>query len=72
MPGNDRIILRAAGLLRKVLVTCKTPETRRATDNSAKKVIFLAMQEASKNWAMPIKNWKVALNRFMIDRRSTD
>ena len=37
------------------------------TDDSAKKVIFLAIQEASRNWTMPIKNWKVALNRFMIE-----
>jgi len=37
------------------------------TDDSAKKVIFLAIQEASKNWTMPIKNWKAALNRFMIE-----
>jgi len=37
------------------------------TDDSAKKVIFLAILEASKNWTMPIKNWKAALNRFMVE-----
>jgi len=37
------------------------------TDDSAKKVIYLAIQEASKKWTMPIQNWKVALNRFMIE-----
>lgn len=37
------------------------------TDESARKVIFLAIQDASKNWTMPIKNWKAALNRFMIE-----
>jgi len=37
------------------------------TDDSAKKVIYLAIQEASKNWTMPIRNWKAALNRFMIE-----
>lgn len=37
------------------------------TDDSAKKVIYLAIQEASKKWTMPIRNWKVALNRFMIE-----
>jgi len=36
------------------------------TDDSAKKVIYLAIQEASKKWTMPIRNWKSALNRFMI------
>ncbi|MGL6262112.1 IS256 family transposase [Vibrio sp. WXL210] len=36
------------------------------TDESARKVIFLAIQDASKKWTMPIRNWKQALNRFMI------
>lgn len=37
------------------------------SDDSAKKVIYLAIQEASKKWTMPIRNWKPALNRFMIE-----
>jgi putative transposase len=37
------------------------------TDDSAKKVIYLAIQDASKRWTMPIRNWKPALNRFMIE-----
>ena len=37
------------------------------TDDSAKKAIYLAIQEASKKWTMPIRNWKVVLNRFMIE-----
>lgn len=36
-------------------------------DNSAKKVVYLAIEQASKKWTMPIKNWKSALNRFMIE-----
>jgi len=36
------------------------------SDDSAKKVIYLAIQQASKKWTMPIRNWKPALNRFMI------
>ncbi|MET1257648.1 IS256 family transposase, partial [Aliikangiella maris] len=35
-------------------------------DDSAKKVVYLAIQDASKKWTMPIRNWKAALNRFMI------
>ena len=44
------------------------------TDDSAKKVIYLAIQAASKKWTMPIRNWKAALNRFMIEfeNRLTD
>lgn len=37
------------------------------TDDSAKKVIYLAIQEASRKWTMPIRNWKAAMNRFMIE-----
>ena len=37
------------------------------TDDSAKKVIYLAIREASKKWTMPIHNWKPALNRFIIE-----
>lgn len=37
------------------------------TDDAAKKVVYLAIQEASKKWTMPIRNWKAALNRFMIE-----
>jgi len=37
------------------------------TDDSAKKVIYLAIRDASKRWTIPIHNWKPALNRFMIE-----
>lgn len=37
------------------------------TDDSAKKVVYLAIMAASKKWTMPIRNWKAALNRFMIE-----
>ena len=37
------------------------------TDDAAKKVIYLAIRQASKKWTMPIRNWKPALNRFIIE-----
>jgi transposase-like protein len=37
------------------------------TDEAAMKVIYLATQNASKKWTMPIRDWKPALNRFMIE-----
>lgn len=37
------------------------------SDDSAKKVVYLAIDAASKKWTMPIRNWKTALNRFMIE-----
>ena len=36
------------------------------TDESALKVVYLAMQNIAKKWTMPISNWKPALNRFAI------
>ena len=37
------------------------------TDQSAIKVVYLAIQAASQKWTMPIHHWKNALNRFMIE-----
>ncbi len=37
------------------------------TEESAKKVIYLAIMEASRKWTMPIRNWKPALNHFIIE-----
>jgi len=36
-------------------------------DQSAVKVVFMAINAAAKKWTMPIRNWKPALNRFMIE-----
>lgn len=36
------------------------------SDDSARKVIYLAIMDASKKWTMPIRDWKAAMNRFMI------
>ena len=37
------------------------------TDESALKVVYLAIRQASEKWTMPIRNWKPALKRFMIE-----
>ena len=34
------------------------------TDDAALKVVYLAVNQASRKWTMPIQNWKLALNRF--------
>jgi transposase-like protein len=36
-------------------------------DQAAMKVVYLAIDAAAKKWTMPIRNWKGALNRFMIE-----
>jgi len=65
--------------IRKVIYTTNAIESlnmviRKATNNrrsfpcdeAAFKVVFLAVQGASKKWTMPIKNWGQALNYFHI------
>ncbi len=37
------------------------------TDDSARKVIYLAIQVASEKWNMPIQNWRQAMGRFIIE-----
>ena len=37
------------------------------SDDSARKVVYLTVMDASKKWTMPIRNWKGALNRFIIE-----
>jgi len=50
-------------VIRRSIKTCKLFPS----DDSAKKVIYLAIEQAAKKWTMPIRNWKSALNRFMIE-----
>jgi transposase-like protein len=47
----------------------KSVKTRKVfpSDDAALKIIYLAVEAASKKWTMPIRNWKEALNRFMIE-----
>ena len=47
----------------------KSVKTRKVfpSDDAALKVVYLAIEAASKKWTMPIRDWKPALNRFMIE-----
>ena len=36
-------------------------------DQSALKIIYLAVMNASKKWTMPLRDWKPAMNRFAIE-----
>jgi transposase-like protein len=36
-------------------------------DESVFKLLYLAINNVSKKWTMPIRNWKMAANRFMIE-----
>ena len=68
------------GEIRKAIYTTNAIESlnsviRQAThkrkifphDESALKVVYLAIQAASTRWTKPIRNWKAALNRFTIE-----
>jgi putative transposase len=35
-------------------------------ENSAKKAVFLAIQNIEKKWSVPIRNWGIVLNQFLI------
>jgi len=37
------------------------------TDDSVRKVIYLAIGDASEKWSMPIQNWRLAMGRFIIE-----
>jgi len=77
---NLRTIFEYPDDIRKVIYTTNAIESlnsviRKAiknrrifpTDNSALKTVFMAIQSTSKKWTMPIRKWKPALNRFVIE-----
>lgn len=37
------------------------------SDDSARKMVYLAIMEASKKWTMPIQKWRQAMSRFIIE-----
>jgi transposase-like protein len=37
------------------------------SDESALKIVYLAIQKASQKWTMPVRNWKPAMNRFAME-----
>ncbi|EJJ5491262.1 IS256 family transposase, partial [Escherichia coli] len=36
-------------------------------DDSVKKVVWLAIQSVSQKWTMPLKDWRRAMSRFIIE-----
>ncbi|BEI08510.1 IS256-like element ISSoEn2 family transposase [Edwardsiella ictaluri] len=37
------------------------------TDEAVKKVVWLAIQAASQKWTMPLRDWRMAMSRFIIE-----
>lgn len=42
------------------------------TDEAAVKLLYLALQNITKKWTMPIRDWRAALNRFCDSFRGED
>ncbi|KYU32367.1 transposase, partial [Escherichia coli] len=55
--GGSNSVIRHAIKKRKVF----------PTDDSVKKVVWLAIQSASRKWTMPLKDWRMAMSRFIIE-----
>jgi transposase-like protein len=56
--------------IRKAIYTTNAVESLNSVIRAAtkrRKVIYLAIEQASKKWTMPIQNWRMALNRFTIE-----
>jgi putative transposase len=69
-PPNIRKVIYTTNAIESLnSVIRKSVKTRKLfpSDDSAMKVIFLAIDAASKKWTMPIQNWKSAMNHFMIE-----
>ena len=53
-----------------VVEVAQTPKLKKrkifSSDDSVKKVIYLATSNAAKKWTMPIQNWRLAMNWFTI------
>lgn len=75
-----RVLFQYPPEIRKAIYTTNAIESlnsviRKATknhkafpsDDSALKVVFMAINQAAKKWTMPIRDWKKALNRFIVE-----
>ena len=66
-PAEIRKAIYTTNVIESLNYSLKKPlKTRGAfpTEDSLMKVLYLAISNASKKWALPIKNWKKALNWF--------
>ena len=65
---NPRELAYALGRMFIILIDILPGKTRGAFPNeeSALKLLFLAIRQASKKWTMPVQNWSEALNYFTV------
>lgn len=66
-PADIRRAIYTTNVIESLNYSLKKPlKTRGAfpTDDALRKVLYLAIMQASKKWTMPIRDWKKALNWF--------
>lgn len=69
-PADSRKVIYTTNAIESLnSVIRKSVKTRKVfpSDDAALKVVYLAIEAASKKWTMSIRDWKPALNRFMIE-----
>ena len=68
-PPESRRVISTTNAIEALNVTLrKRLKTRGAfpTDEAIVKVVYLALQSIAKRWTRPIRDWKAALNQFVI------
>ena len=69
-PEDTRRVIYITNAIESVNSVIRKATTRHKmfpNDEAALKVVYLAIDAASKKWTMPIRNWRLALNRFSIE-----
>ena len=69
-PEDIRRVIYTTNAIESVNSVIRKATTRHKmfpNDEAALKVVYLAIDAASKKWTMPIRNWRLALNRFSIE-----
>ena len=68
-PGEIRKVIYTTNIVESLNNTLRKAVRNRGhfpTEESLMKVLYLAIRGVSKKWTMPIRDWKLALNRFAI------
>jgi putative transposase len=69
-PYDIRIAIYTTSAIESLNIVIRKAVNKRKpflSDDSSKKIIYLAVREASKKWTMTIRNWPAAMSRFMIE-----
>ncbi len=69
-PEDIRRVIYTTNAIESVNSVIRKATTRHKifpNDDAALKVVYLAIDAASKKWTIPIRNWRLALNRFSIE-----